>query len=110
MRRERALDQIVIADGCSTERDYEVHAARGSGQAREFFGANGNDPEIDGLSAPLAHHGLDRVGRRRDDAAGRARLAGARELIAGCHDGDARFARDIELREIGRGKKSDISC
>ena len=110
MRRKRALDEIVIADGCSAERDDEVHAARGIRQAREFVGAIGNDPEIEGVSAPLAHHGLDRVGRRRDDAAGRARLAGARKLIARCHDRDARFARDIEVREIARGKKRDIAC
>ena len=99
-RSKRFLNQIVFADGSAAERDDEVCTLCIVRDARHGFLRVGQDAKVDHVSAPTLDHGRQRVARRRDNAAGLARRAGQRKLVASCSDSHLRPPADADMRNV----------
>ena len=67
------------------------------------------DRQHAGLAAARPHQGRERMRVGADDAAGRDRLAGQRDLVARRQDGDARPAMHRQPGMVGGGGQSDIA-
>ena len=67
------------------------------------------DRQHHGLAAAGAHQRGQRMRVGADDAAGRDRLAGQRDLVAGRQDGDARAAVHREPGMVGGGGQADVA-
>ena len=75
MRRERALDQVVVAHRCAAQRDNRVGARALFGNFASASAVSGRMPRSCGFAAPILDHRRETVSGRGDDAAVLARFA-----------------------------------